>query len=189
MKLEYKILLKKDLNEAFEFQDDYVGGLDKEEFNQLYKKHPKLFVACYDNDKLIGIVFGEKIRGKDFVILKAIAVKDKYWGKGIGSKLMKNFENQVKKANFNKISVGSAEDEKTENFYLKNGYKPSSIFLKAKNNYKQIAKEKNYKIKTKTIKGKTNLYIKMLKYSPKIREKIKKDFKVEETNYIFEKKT
>lgn len=76
-----KQIPKKDLKKAFLLRNDYVGKISFSLIKKRYEKHSKLFVGCYKNRELIGIVFGYPLKNK--VILSAIAVKEEYWRKGI----------------------------------------------------------------------------------------------------------
>jgi len=100
-----------------------------------YKKTPELFVACYDDNRIIGICIG-KIR-KNKIILSSIAVHIKFQKQGIGKKLLKYFESKCKKIGKTIISVGSAKN--VVKFYTKAGYKPVQ---KSKHFQKYILMEK-----------------------------------------------
>ena len=53
--------------------------------------------------------------------------------KGIGSKLISQFEEAVKRKGYNQIGLGSADDLKVEHFYLKNGFQPFELVAKGEN--------------------------------------------------------
>ena len=156
-------ICKEDLQNAYKLHREYVDKKPFSYFKKYYLKNPKLFVGCFQRGKLIGICWGY-VR-KDTVTLNSIAVNYDYWRKGIGSKLLKTFEKQVKKFHKRTISVGSAEGF-VEKFYMKNGYKPKLFLVRIGNRKK---------------------YIKTEKYSPKMKEKIKKKYNAREVIYIFEK--
>lgn len=186
-KLRYKIkkLPRKDLVKAHVLKKKYVGRTPFSLFEKQYEKYPDLFIGCYDRGKLIGMVSGT-IR-KKVVILTAIAVEERYWRRGIGSNMLKFFENQARKLGIKKISLGAGGE--IEKFYIKNNYKPNFLLVQVSltnlpRNYKKmgykIVKEKNYR----NVKW---LYIQVRKYEPKVKERIKKKFNASQVIYIFEK--
>lgn len=186
--MEIKKLPEKDLDEAYALDKKYVhedSTLD--EFKKFYQENPKLYVGCYEEGELIGLVYGST--KEDFVILNSIAVRGDYWRKGIGSKLLKKFEEQVKKLNATKISVVAAEGW-VENFYLKNGFELVAFFVQIKKNkLPKDYKKFGYKIvKEKEDMDKKILFIETKELSTKDRETIRKKFNAEQVNYLFEKK-
>jgi GNAT superfamily N-acetyltransferase len=188
--MEIKIIPEKDLKKADLLQQSILNPENKKRYRPYayvrknYKKNPSLFVGCYDNSNLVGITFGYV--KKKTVLLGEMAVSNKYRAKGIGSKMLKFFESNVKKLGKNKISLGARGP--AEKFYLKNSYKPiifSQIYSKdVPNNYKNkgynIIRETNYI-------GSKRLYIDLKKYDPKIKYKIKKTFNAYNVIYLFEK--
>ncbi len=180
-----KMIPKSDLKKAFLLRKNYVGNISFSLIKKRYEKYPELFVGCYKENELIGIVFGYLKRKE--VVLDAIAVKEKYWRKGIGSKMLKLFEKQVKKIEMNRISVGVADN--VVRFYIKNGFKPKAILLKVRKDqlpkdYKkfgfEIIEERNYK----NIK---KIYLKIKKFDQTMKNKIQKRFNANEAIWIFEK--
>ena len=187
--MEFKLIPKKDLSRAWKLHREYVDEKTKlKEIKEVYSKFHKLFVGCYDKNELIGIcipgIFNKEIH------IRGIAVKHEYWRKGIGSRLLKFFEQQLRNSGRKRITVPSADIDWVEKFYLNNGYKPIQFLVKVKTDklpkdYKNKGfkilnerKENNYKV----------FYIKANKYDPKQREKIKKIFNAEEVIYIMGKK-
>jgi N-acetylglutamate synthase-like GNAT family acetyltransferase len=123
------------------------------------------------------------------IFVKSIAVKHNYWRKGIGSKLLKFFEEQAKKLKIKRITIPSADIEWVERFYMKNGYKPIEFLVRIKKDKLPKNYKKKYKILSERVEGDDKiLYIKVRKYSLKQKEKIKKVFKPDEVLYIMEKK-
>jgi len=121
--METKLIPKKGLTNCYKFQKNYTG--EKHSFSywkKKYAKYPELFIGCYKNAKLIGICVGRP-KGKT-IILTSIAINKKYEKKGLGKKLLKFFEKQVKKSGKNKISLGAANaPTNVVGFYAKSGYK------------------------------------------------------------------
>ena len=136
--MEVKILPKKDLKDFWEIQKEYLDKWNFDYLEEEYSRHPELYIGCYDGGKLIGIAYGF-VRG-NIVTLQGIAVVHENWRMGIGSKILKFFENMVKQTGKKTIGVGSAEGF-VEKFYFKNGYRPVEIQAKDKQG-KIIKKEK-----------------------------------------------
>lgn len=187
------------------------------EFREKYRKCPDLFAGCYIKQNLIGICHGfkrgnliilwaiavyKKYAGKGIGsrLLKFFVKQVKKIGeKTLKRKLRQNkfslsvhsskvLKKPMRKVGTMNISVASAEGY-VEKFYLKNGFKPK-LFLVRINRSKL---PKNYRKKPYEItmeRGnhyKKILYIKNEKYSPKLREKVKKAFNAYEVDFIFEK--
>ena len=146
MKINIKKINKKDYAQTHQFQCLYLG---KESFDNFIKKvddDKTLYLVAIDDKNIIGICYGEPSENlKNSFELQGIAVnldeKGKYVRKGIGTKMIKKFEEKVKKQGFKKLDVGSADDPKVEKFYLKNGFEPYEIQAKG-NNHKIYNKEK-----------------------------------------------
>jgi len=120
IKMKLKLIPKEDLRDFWKIQRQY---LEKHTFDYVkrdYSKNKNLYVGCYKGQELIGIAHGF-VREKE-VILSGIAVKYEYWKKGIGKKLLRFFEKQVKKLKIKKISTGAAKN--VVKFYARSGYKP-----------------------------------------------------------------
>jgi GNAT superfamily N-acetyltransferase len=131
--METRHLLAHDLEAAFKISQEYLGG-PRAKFFQWYRENPDLFVGVFEKDSLIGICYGmDWKRQSGYVLLQGIATVHSYWRSGAGSLLVRFFEQQVEKREKQRITLGSAADMKTENFYLKNGYAPVSLCAKLKN--------------------------------------------------------
>ncbi|MFH0906555.1 MAG: GNAT family N-acetyltransferase [archaeon] len=183
------------LREAYKISNEYLDKESFEEFKKRYGLLPKLFIGYYRNGKIIGICHAKL--DKDYgLILQGIAINFHLKAKGLGTKLLKFFEQQAKKCGFNYISLGSA-DGYVEHFYLKNNYNPSSLRInisknKLPNNYKKLY----YIQKEKNLKGnKIAIYFDISKYFIEkdienlttFKARIKKEFKIKNACYIFEK--
>lgn len=167
--MKIKLLPKKDLKLFWKIQKKY---LDKWTYSYLevqYNLFSNLYIGCYDNNnKLIGLAYGFPKR--NMIILQGICVLHKQWRSGLGTKILKYFEKQVKKTGKKIVSVGSAEGF-VEKFYLSNGYLPVELQVKDKN-YIVLHKEK----------------VKDYIQGNIIREKLRKKYKPKEIIYIMNKK-
>ena len=123
-------LLPDDLETAFAINEEYLSA-PRDEFFQWYAENANLFVGIFDDDALIGIAYGMTWRRQPaYVVLEGIATRVQYWRSGAGSQLIQFFEEQVRQRGQQGITVGVAADLKTENFYLKNGYRPTRLCAK-----------------------------------------------------------
>ncbi|MCE7987937.1 MAG: GNAT family N-acetyltransferase [Caldilinea sp. CFX5] len=128
--METRHLLAHDLEAAFLINEEYLSA-SRDEFFRWYAENADLFVGIFDQGTLIGICYGmDWPRQPGYVILEGIATQYNYWRSGAGSQLIRFFEEQVRKRGRQAITVGSAADLKTENFYLKNGYLPVRLCTK-----------------------------------------------------------
>ena len=128
--METRHLITDDLESAFQINEEYLSA-SRKEFFRWYKQNPDLFMGVFDDELLVGICYGMNWeRQAECVILEGIATIHSHWRSGAGSLLIKFFEEQVKKRGMKRVTLGSAPDLKTENFYLKNGYKPTRLCAK-----------------------------------------------------------
>jgi GNAT superfamily N-acetyltransferase len=185
--MKIKLLSEKDFDKFYKVVKDYTKeDVNYSKLKRIYGKHPSLFIACYDKSELIGEAFG--FIKKEDVVLESIAVIAPYWRKGLGSRIIKFFEKQAKNAGKRKIKVGSGPDTKTEDFYVKNGYKPVYLSIRVHEKKLQKTLERKYEAVRGESKGEIlELLIKTSEYNPKIREELKKEFKAKEVIYLFEK--
>ena len=119
-----------DLEAAFAINEEYLSA-PRDEFFRWYGANADLFVGIFDQGTLIGICYGmDWPRQPGYVILEGIATQYEYWRSGAGSQLIGFFEAQVRQRGRQAVTLGSAADLKTENFYLKNGYLPVRLCTK-----------------------------------------------------------
>lgn len=169
MEIVVKVLPKEDLKDFWKIQKEYLDNYTFDYVKKNYAENKDLYIGCYVKGELAGIAYGS-IK-KDVVILQGIGVKHKYWRMGLGTKIIHFFHKQANKTGKKIVSVGSAEDDKVEKFYLKNGYKPVLIQAKGKNHF-LYAEEK--------VRGyKTGL---------KKRDELRKKYNPKEVIFIMDKK-
>lgn len=144
--METRHLLPHDIETAFRINEEYLSA-SRAEFFRWYHANADLFVGIFDGMALIGICYGmDWARQPGYVVLEGIATRYEYWRSGAGSLLIRFFEEQVRKRGRQAVTVGSAADLKTENFYLKNGYQPIRLCAKVRRqalppNYQQLGYE------------------------------------------------
>ncbi|MDD4878426.1 MAG: GNAT family N-acetyltransferase [Candidatus Nanoarchaeia archaeon] len=187
--MQIKRISPKELAEADRFQISILNptGRRIRKFSYIkaqYKKHPSLFIACY-NPSIVGIVFGFVKREK--VLLGELAIKKELRGKGIGLKLVNALVKEAKALRKKEVCLGAQPD--AEKFYLKAGFKPI-LFVQI--HHKDIPKNylhKGFKIEKETnYKDAKRLFIHIKKYDAKLKEKAKKAFNAYDVIYLFVKK-
>ncbi len=87
--------------------------------DDIQKEHNDLFIAAFDNLKIIGCCILTKIND-NLVKLRQMAIKTDYQHKGIGGKILKFAEQIAKENRYHRITL-HARKEATK-FYEKNGY-------------------------------------------------------------------
>ena len=188
--MDIKIISKKDLLEADRLQQSILNKEKKKRYRifsyikKEYYRNPNLFVGCYINNKLIGIIFGYV--KKSTVILGEMALIKEYRKQGIGRQMVSFFETQVRKLKKKKIILGSREN--AEYFYIKQKYSPIILAQIKHNNIPKDYKNKNYKIiKETNYKDAKRLFIKIDKFDEKLLKNIEKAFNAYNAIYLFEK--
>jgi GNAT superfamily N-acetyltransferase len=168
--METKVIPQEDLEKAFQINSVYLGE-SRTDFFSWQKSYPNLFVGAYDKNELIGICYGHYKSRNKRVNLQGIATIEKFWRKGVGSILIQFFEKQVEDSGFLLIDLGCADDEKTERFYLKNGFNPIELVAKTKD-HSELQRIKIVDYRTGKIK----------------QQELRKKYNPEEVIFIFEKK-
>ncbi|MDC3105273.1 GNAT family N-acetyltransferase [bacterium] len=153
---------KAKINELDKIMNMYascVDGMQKANIDQWDSTYPnrkiisedirnKSFYIFLINDKIIGGINIDKIqdktyldvewkdKDKKFLVVHRLAVRQEYWKKGIGNKLMIFAESLVKEKKLNSIRLDTYSSNPIAiNFYLNLGYiKKAEIFLKPNKN-------------------------------------------------------
>ena len=156
------IIRKAKINELDEIMNMYascVDGMQKANIDQWDNTYPnrkiisedirnKSFYIFLINDKIIGGINIDKIQDKTyldvewkdkdnkFLVVHRLAVRQEFWKKGIGNKLMIFAESLVKEKKLNSIRLDTYSCNPIAiNFYLDLGYiKKGEIFLKPNKN-------------------------------------------------------
>lgn len=156
------MIRKAKINELDEIMNMYtscVDGMQKANINQWDSTYPnrkiisedirnKSFYIFLINDKIIGGINIDKIQDKKyldiewkdksnkFLVVHRLAVRQEFWKKGIGNKLMIFAESLVKEKKLNSIRLDTYSSNPIAiNFYLNLGYiKKGEIFLKPNKN-------------------------------------------------------
>ena len=156
------MIRKAKINELDEIMNMYtscVDGMQKANIDQWDSTYPnrkiiskdirnKTFYIFLINDEIIGGINIDKIqdktyldikwkdKGNKFLVVHRLAVRQEFWKKGIGNKLMIFAESLVKEKRLNSIRLDTYSSNPIAiNFYLNLGYiKKGEIFLKPNKN-------------------------------------------------------
>ena len=156
------MIRKAKINELDEIMNMYascVDGMQKANIDQWDSTYPnrkiisedirnKSFYIFLINDKIIGGINIDKIqdktyldiewkdKGNKYLVVHRLAVRQEFWKKGIGNKLMIFAESLVKEKKLNSIRLDTYSSNPIAiNFYLNLGYiKKGEIFLKPNKN-------------------------------------------------------
>lgn len=128
--LELRAISDEDFDRLVELDEEYLSS-GREKLTQWRAEHPRLFRGAFLDGKLVGICYPKPTEGAE-IVLEGIAVSFDLWRKGIGSRLLADFENEAFSGGFTGISLGSTPDAPTEGFYIKNGYRAIQIVLHRK---------------------------------------------------------
>jgi GNAT superfamily N-acetyltransferase len=186
--METRGLIADDLEAAFQMNEEYLGA-SRADFFEWYALYPDLFVGIFDRNALLGICYGmDWDREPGYVILQGIATRYSHWRSGAGSQLIRYFHEKVRNRGKQRVTVGVAEDIKTENFYLKNGYLPVQLCAKVPSDdlpvdfqalgydFAEVRDEGGYTILYATTDGPNK----------SLQQKLKTDLRAEEVIFIME---
>lgn len=174
-----------DLARALEIEAEYVGmGIEK--VSAWRNAQPEWFRGAYLDNELVGICCGVEHDGA--VILQSIAVLFDHWRKGIGTRLLRDFEKIVfGDTDVAGISLGSADDAPTERFYLKNGYRAKSVMLTVRRDVVPPPKEVPHPERVRVDGENQILYFAIDEYEPARRDELVALFGAKQGLFIFEK--
>ncbi len=114
--------------DAYKIQCEYLNNETYSDF--LARTQGKNFYCISVIENLVvGVCYGSPKSSKTFC-LEGIAVSDRFWGRGIGSKMLVFFEKQLKSRNYKQLQVGLPQNEQLENFYTKNGFIPLELVVR-----------------------------------------------------------
>jgi ribosomal protein S18 acetylase RimI-like enzyme len=103
------------------------GGYPNKQFVSNYLDKD-FFLVAVEGKKVIGLIFGEKIKGK-MIFLWYFAVQKNQRSKGIGKQLISAFEANCKKKKIGWIILMSVANDKTLNFYRKNKFNEGKMHV------------------------------------------------------------
>jgi len=113
-------------------------GLDKKAHYSKYiqrlikSKKGSVILVAEDSSKIIGLIFGEYNQQENWAELGGVGILQGHRGQGIGSKLIKEFENIIKSKNINNIELFAHIDTLAKHIH-KLGYEKGETYI----NYKK----------------------------------------------------
>ena len=174
-----------DLRRAMELDDEYVG-VGRARFEAWRTERPSWLRGAYLGSELVGVCLGnEKLPGA--VVLQTIGVVFDHWGKGIGSALLRDFEETLAADGMVSVSLGSAPDEATESFYRKNGYRATHVMMKLSPEAESPIKASRRPEGLRQDDRGRRLVVEIADYDRALRDKLRDEYRAEEAIFIFEK--
>lgn len=174
MNIEIRQLRETEYDAAHAFQCEYLDQETKEQFLERVKANPDLYFAAFREVELLGVCYGHPRRLGIEMNLQGIAVSldpSKHAARrGIGSALLKAFEQAAAARGYPVVGVGSADDLKVEHFYLKNGFTPIELVAKGRNH------EEYARVPATDYEG-----------GKALREELRRTYNAAEVIFIFEK--
>ena len=168
--MTFRLICSNDLRDFKALQSEYLDTWTSAFLERQFLSYSDLYVGAFlRHSELVGVAYGSFDEGAKSAVLQGIAVKYSLWRSGIGSRLLRLYEEQVRKRGGRNVSLGSGEGF-AEQFYLKNGYRAIEI-------------------KAKTEDGKVLASQRVRDYSGGLlkREHLRSELKPKEVIFIFEK--
>lgn len=106
------------------WNDKWTGEITKKRLTQMLNCQGAYGLVAYLNNEVVGMILGNHeyyYTGMQFVI-KEFCVNNKLKGKGIGTKLLNEFEKRLKDRGIKEIVLTTLRNEKTEGYYKSRGY-------------------------------------------------------------------
>lgn len=117
-----EVALARDLHNRFTDQEKPM-----ETVRSWYEEVPSLFLFAVADDEVIGVCTGRP-RDKREVSLAGIGLEPDRRGEGIGTRLVKRFEDNARDVGIERISVAAAGGE-VDDFYPDNGFRPEQTLV------------------------------------------------------------
>lgn len=177
-----------DLREALELHNQFTAqNRSVDEFRRESQATPSLFIGAYDTESLVGICLGWPTEPA-VVHLVGIGVAPDRRGKGIGSRLLEQFERNAKALDMERITVGSAGGY-VDRFYVNHGYSPSKILVRgAPESLPPQYRDLGYEVaEERTEDGILKLYLSVEQFDSEELQTVRETFRDEEAIYIMEK--
>ena len=115
-------------NEHWEYSWAY------ERLNWVYRSQGFMGFVARNGDRILGAILGYSapFQGKKEFIIVEFFVSNDYQNRGIGTRLLKEIELELKLRNYNFVSLLTNEDSSAKSFYLKRDFKRDNklIFLR-----------------------------------------------------------
>lgn len=183
--LEIRQIKKNEFQKAMKILNNElkVRVRDNNFLSQKFKKFPQFFMGVFLDNELIGIICG--FPREDYLLISELAIDSKFQRRGFGQRLVKTFEQNAQKKNYNKINVG-AQDE-ILGFYQNLDYNPF-LLIQYKKGYYSLKDFKGMNIKKDNeVKNQAIIEIKVNKLDLNFLNKMRKKYPQANFQYIFTK--
>ena len=170
-----------------ELEQDYTdSGETAADIQARYERHPALFLVAVAGDTIVGEASG--LVKTDSVRLKAISVLHAYQRRGIGRRLLAEFERRAKE-HADVIDLGSGEGG-TELFYIACGYEPDCLLVRVRRSeLRPDYRSTEYPVTGERDEGEWRLfYVEPIGYGEQIKDAVRATFGAAAVNYIFSKR-
>jgi len=117
-----EVPLARELHNRFTAQDRSLATVQS-----WYEAVPELFLFAVEDETVLGVTTGRQGEGGG-VSLSGIGLEPERRGEGIGSQLLRRFEENARDAGVERISVASAGGY-VDRFYLDAGFEPEKILV------------------------------------------------------------
>jgi peptidoglycan-N-acetylglucosamine deacetylase len=130
-----RTLRETDYEAVHAFQTEYLDQESYYEFVKRVHEHPDLYLAAFHGEDVIGVIYGhpsERFPGEMNLAGVAVTLDNRkdFARAGIGTRLVRAFERAATARGYGLIGVGSADDHKVEQFYLRNGFEAVELVAK-----------------------------------------------------------
>lgn len=133
--IEIREIEADDYARVYSFQTEYLDQESYAQFVSRVEAYPDLYLTAWNEQDLVGVCYASpSAREQGTIVIEGIAISldesKAYARKGYGSKLIASLEKVILQKGYHKLDVGSADDQKIEHFYLKNGFQPYQLVAK-----------------------------------------------------------
>jgi N-acetylglutamate synthase-like GNAT family acetyltransferase len=182
--ISFECVTPETLDEAEQLARSRLDEDDVARLRPGFESNPRLAVLCRVVDgPIIGVCFGSA--SGDVASIRGIAVAYEWSGQGIGSDLIRYYQEACREAGFDRIVVGSAGGY-VEHFYMKNGFKPIEYYIPLNREPTPNDLEGLDVIRIRHEGEKIKLNIRAEGYDLDRKEELRRRFDASDVAYIFE---
>ncbi|MEG2354022.1 MAG: GNAT family N-acetyltransferase [Clostridium sp.] len=107
------------------WNDKWTEEIVKKRLKQMLSCEGSYGLVCFEDTKAVGMILGNHEYSYDCMDfqIKEFCVDHNEKGKGIGKRLLEKFSNNLSYRGIENIYLYTSRTDKTEGFYVKNGYK------------------------------------------------------------------
>jgi GNAT superfamily N-acetyltransferase len=172
----------RDLHNRFTAQDRSMATV-----RSWYEEVSSLFLFAVEEDEVIGVSTGRP-RGERGVGVAGIGVRSDRRGEGIGTRLVRRFEEAARRIGTDRISVASAGG-RVDEFYIDNGFEPEKILVMNPERGPEEYDATDFDIEwDRNEDGSRKCYVTVTGYDPTVLETARDEFNDDHAIYIMAKK-